>query len=150
MNDSPESHGYCSSVDEGTNLPDRKEQNDEKDSGQFPIVLDPFDDQDFPSVDTEKDKRYFECSNKIHFQTEDLTAEKRMRSFAFAKRGGYRNFAFAKRGAVEDGEEGEAEEVEKRARFAFAKRAGYNRFAFAKRGGPYGFAFAKRGQYSFA
>ncbi|XGW12978.1 hypothetical protein V3C99_013546 [Haemonchus contortus] len=78
---------------------------------------------------------------------DDVPAEKRMRSFAFAKRSPYRQFAFAKRSdeVVED--DGE---LEKRARFAFAKRSPYRQFAFAKRGSPYGFAFAKRGYSSFA
>ncbi|VDO72435.1 unnamed protein product [Haemonchus placei] len=78
---------------------------------------------------------------------DDVPAEKRMRSFAFAKRSPYRQFAFAKRSdeIVED--DGE---LEKRARFAFAKRSPYRQFAFAKRASPYGFAFAKRGYSSFA
>ncbi|KAL6735388.1 hypothetical protein Aduo_005834 [Ancylostoma duodenale] len=76
---------------------------------------------------------------------DDMSAEKRVRSFAFAKRSPYRQFAFAKRSDDED--EGE---VEKRARFAFAKRSPYRQFAFAKRASPYGFAFAKRGYSSFA
>ncbi|VDL76846.1 unnamed protein product [Nippostrongylus brasiliensis] len=81
--------------------------------------------------------------------TDDVQAEKRMRSFAFAKRSPYRQFAFAKRS--DDDVEGENEEMEKRARFAFAKRSPYYRqFAFAKRASPYGFAFAKRGYSSFA
>ncbi|KHJ76849.1 hypothetical protein OESDEN_23531 [Oesophagostomum dentatum] len=49
---------------------------------------------------------------------DDISADKRVRSFAFAKRSPYRQFAFAKRSAEEE-DEGE---VEKRARFAFAKR----------------------------
>ncbi|CAJ0920128.1 unnamed protein product, partial [Mesorhabditis belari] len=80
---------------------------------------------------------------------EDPSAEKRMRSFAFAKRSPMR-FAFAKRSPVDEDDE-EIDE-EKRAlrgfakrwparQFAFAKRA-YNRFAFAKRGGFNRFAFA--------
>ncbi|ETN73932.1 hypothetical protein NECAME_13310 [Necator americanus] len=76
---------------------------------------------------------------------DDVTAEKRVRSFAFAKRSPYRQFAFAKRSEDDD-----EEEVEKRARFAFAKRSPYRQFAFAKRASPYGFAFAKRGYSSFA
>ncbi|VDM70965.1 unnamed protein product [Strongylus vulgaris] len=48
---------------------------------------------------------------------DDLSADKRVRSFAFAKRSPYRQFAFAKRSVNE-----EESEVEKRARFAFAKR----------------------------
>lgn len=48
---------------------------------------------------------------------DDLSVDKRVRSFAFAKRSP-RMFAFAKR-SMEDEDEGE---VEKRARFAFAKR----------------------------
>ncbi|VDK64050.1 unnamed protein product [Cylicostephanus goldi] len=48
---------------------------------------------------------------------DELSADKRVRSFAFAKRSPYRQFAFAKRSDEED-----ESEVEKRARFAFAKR----------------------------
>uniref|UniRef100_A0A8R1I7R3 Uncharacterized protein n=1 Tax=Caenorhabditis japonica TaxID=281687 RepID=A0A8R1I7R3_CAEJA len=58
------------------------------------------------------------------------------------KRSPYRAFAFAKR-SDED-----LEFLEKRARFGFAKRSPYRSFAFAKRASPYGFAFAKRGQFS--
>ncbi|CAD6195533.1 unnamed protein product [Caenorhabditis auriculariae] len=72
-------------------------------------------------------------------EEDELSAEKRMRSFAFAKRSPYRSFAFAKRSTDEADEE-----VDKRARFAFAKRSPYRSFAFAKRASPYGFAFAKR------
>lgn len=53
---------------------------------------------------------------------DDVLAEKRMRSFAFAKRSPYRQFAFAKRSTGEDELEDEAE-AQKRARFAFAKRS---------------------------
>ncbi|KAE9411812.1 hypothetical protein Angca_001821, partial [Angiostrongylus cantonensis] len=49
---------------------------------------------------------------------DDVSAEKRISRFAFAKRSPYRQFAFAKRLAEDDGET----DVEKRARFAFAKR----------------------------
>ncbi|PIO71546.1 hypothetical protein TELCIR_06556 [Teladorsagia circumcincta] len=79
---------------------------------------------------------------------DDVSAEKRMRSFAFAKRSPYRQFAFAKRSAEEAVED--EGELQKRARFAFAKRSPYRQFAFAKRASPYGFAFAKRGYSSFA
>ncbi|PAV62981.1 hypothetical protein WR25_03873 [Diploscapter pachys] len=75
---------------------------------------------------------------------DEMSADKRMRSFAFAKRSPYRSFAFAKR-SIGDSEAqiGEEEaDMEKRARFAFAKRSPYRSFAFAKRSRPYGFAFA--------
>ncbi|CAB3404028.1 unnamed protein product [Caenorhabditis bovis] len=55
------------------------------------------------------------------------------------KRGPYRAFAFAKRSE---------EEFDKRAQYGFAKRSPYRTFAFAKRARPYGFAFAKRSQFS--
>ncbi|CAP23632.1 Protein CBR-NLP-18 [Caenorhabditis briggsae] len=58
------------------------------------------------------------------------------------KRSPYRAFAFAKR-SDED-----IDFLEKRARYGFAKRSPYRTFAFAKRASPYGFAFAKRGQFS--
>ncbi|KJH47913.1 hypothetical protein DICVIV_05980 [Dictyocaulus viviparus] len=77
--------------------------------------------------------------------TDDISIDKRMRQFAFAKRSPYRQFAFAKR--MDDVDE---DSVEKRARFAFAKRSPYRQFAFAKRSSPYGFAFAKRDYASFA
>ncbi|CAI4232875.1 unnamed protein product [Auanema sp. JU1783] len=80
---------------------------------------------------------------------DDLSADKRVRQFAFAKRSPYRTFAFAKRGVFDEEDEQVASDVDKRARFAFAKR-GYRTFAFAKRASPYGFAFAKRGMNSFA
>ncbi|VDP04437.1 unnamed protein product [Heligmosomoides polygyrus] len=94
---------------------------------------------------------------------DDVLAEKRMRSFAFAKRSPYRQFAFAKRSTGEDELEDEAE-VQKRGaesnQLAFKQlisasdrlmcKSPYRQFAFAKRASPYGFAFAKRGVSSFA
>ncbi|CAB04255.2 Neuropeptide-Like Protein [Caenorhabditis elegans] len=59
------------------------------------------------------------------------------------KRSPYRAFAFAKRSDEEN-----LDFLEKRARYGFAKRSPYRTFAFAKRASPYGFAFAKRGQFS--
>ncbi|VDM55044.1 unnamed protein product [Angiostrongylus costaricensis] len=58
---------------------------------------------------------------------DDLSAEKRISRFAFAKRSPYRQFAFAKRLAEDDGET----DVEKRARFAFAKRSSPRAASFA-------------------
>uniref|UniRef100_A0A1I7X8D0 Neuropeptide-Like Protein n=1 Tax=Heterorhabditis bacteriophora TaxID=37862 RepID=A0A1I7X8D0_HETBA len=80
--------------------------------------------------------------------TESMSVDKRMSSFAFAKRSPYRQFAFAKRS--NSGEDEDNNAVDKRARFAFAKRSPIRQFAFAKRASPYGFAFAKRGYSSFA